>query len=124
MPSASVAMPAYAVEFATAVERDFELIFDFLEESYRGFGESVEDAVVRAAARVEAIHATAAKLGTTPYRGTRHPEMMPNLRHVTIDQAIYWFLVDENALTVRVLAIFFGGQDHVRRMLSRLLQQP
>ena len=117
-------MPAYAVEFATAVERDFELIFDFLEESYCGFGESAEDAVVRAAARVEAIRATAANLGTAPYRGTRHPEMMPNLRHMTIDQAIYWFLVDENALTVRVLAIFFGGQDHVRRMLSRLLQQP
>jgi plasmid stabilization system protein ParE len=49
---------------------------------------------------------------------------MPNLRHVTIDQAIYWFLVDEDALIVRVLAIFFGGQDHIRRMLARLLQKP
>lgn len=54
-------MPAYAVEFATEVERDFELIFDFLEESYRGFGESAEDAIVHAAARVEAIRATATK---------------------------------------------------------------
>lgn len=117
-------MPAYAVEFAAEVERDFELIFDFLEESYRSFGESSEDAIVHAANRVEAIRATAAKLGNMPYRGTRHPEMMPNLRHLTIDQAIYWFLVDEHALTVRILAIFFGGQDHVRRMLARLLQQP
>lgn len=117
-------MPAYAVEFAAEVERDFELIFDFLEESYRGFGESAEDAIVHAAARVEAIRATATRLGIAPHRGTRHPEMMPNLRHLTIDQAIYWFLVDEDALIVRVLAIFFGGPDHVRRMLARLLQQP
>jgi plasmid stabilization system protein ParE len=117
-------MPAYSVEFAAEVERDFELIFDFLEESYRGFGESAEDAIVHAAARVEAIRATAARLGIAPHRGTRHPEMMPNLRHVTIDQAIYWFLVDEDALIVRVLAIFFGGQDHIRRMLARLLQKP
>jgi hypothetical protein len=46
------------------------------------------------------------------------------LRHLTIDQAIYWFSVDEQTLTVRILAIFFGGQDHTRRMLARLLQQP
>ncbi len=116
-------MLAYAVEFAAGVERDFELIYDFLEESYRGFGESPEEAALHAAARVEAIRVAASKLGNAPYRGTLHPEMMPNLRHLTIDQAIYWFLVDEHALTVRVLAIFFGGQDHVRRMLARLLQR-
>lgn len=116
-------MPSYAVEFAAETERDFELIFDFLEESYRGFGESAGDAIAHAAARIEAIRAKAARLGNAPYRGTLHPEVMPNLRHVTIDQAIYWFLVDEEARTVRVLAIFFGGQDHVRRMLARLLQR-
>jgi toxin ParE1/3/4 len=117
-------MPAYAVEFAAEVERDFELIFDFLEESYRGFGERPEDALAHAAKRIEALRATAAALGKTPHRGNRHPEMMPNLRHVTIDQAIYWFLVDEDAMTVRILAIFFGGQDHIRRMLARLLRRP
>lgn len=116
-------MPAYAVEFAAEAERDFELIFDFLEGIYRSFGESAEDALAHAAKRVEAIRATAVGLGSAPYRGTRHQEIMPGLRHVTIDQAIYWFVVDENALTVRVLAVFFGGQDHVRRMLARLLQQ-
>jgi toxin ParE1/3/4 len=117
-------MPVYAVEFAVAAQRDFELIFDFLEESYLSFGESTEDAVARAASRVEAIRAAAIRLGTAPYRGTLHPEMIPDLRHVTIDQAIYWFIVDDDALIVRVLAIFFGGQDHVRRMLVRLLQKP
>lgn len=33
---------------------------------------------------------------------------MPNLQHVTIDQAIYWFVGYENAVTVRILAILFG----------------
>jgi plasmid stabilization system protein ParE len=117
-------MPAYAVEFAAEVERDFELIFDFLEESYRGFGESSEDAMAHAAKRVEAIRATAVGLSKTPHRATRHPEVMPNLRHVTIDQAIYWFLVDEDAMIVRILAIFFGAQDYIRRMLARLLRRP
>ena len=117
-------MPAYAVEFAAEAERDFELIFDFLEESYRSFGESAEDAMANAAKRVEVIRATAVELGNAPYRGTRHQDIMPGLRHVTIDQAIYWFVVDDKPPVVRVLAIFFGSQDHVRRMLARLLQQP
>lgn len=117
-------MPTYAIEFAADAERDFELIFDFLEESYRSFGENTEDSIAHAARRVEGIRANATRLGNAPYRGTLHPEIMPNLRHVTINQAIYWFFVDEDALTVRVLAIFFGGQDHVRRMLARLLQRP
>jgi len=117
-------MPTYRVEFAAGVERDLELIFDFLEESYRGFGENTEDAITHAGTRVEAIRATAAKLGKTPHRGTMHPEIMPDLRHVTIDQAIYWFLIDEKVLIVRVLAVFFGSQDHVRQMLARLLRRP
>jgi toxin ParE1/3/4 len=116
-------MPACAVEFAAEVERDFELIFDLLEESYRSFGEGAEDAIAHAARRVEAIRTAAARLGHVAYRGTLHPEIMPGLRHVTIDQAIYWFFVDNDALIVRVLAVFFGSQDHVRRMLVRLLQR-
>lgn len=38
-----------------------------------------------------------------------------------VDRAICWFTVDEPAETVRILAVFFGGEDHVRRMLIRLL---
>ncbi|RAH97244.1 plasmid stabilization protein [Acuticoccus sediminis] len=116
-------MPAYRVEFAADAERDFELIFDFLEESYRSFGEDAGEAIMHAARRVEAIRIAAVALGRAPHRGTLHPQMMADLRHVTIEQAIYWFLVDEETRTVRVLAIFFGGQDHVRRMLARLLDR-
>jgi toxin ParE1/3/4 len=43
------------------------------------------------------------------------------VRYLTIDRAIYGFDVDKAARKVRILAIFFGGQDHVRHMLVRLL---
>ena len=113
--------PGYGIEFAADAQRDFGLIFDFLESSYRAFGESPEEAITHAGRRVAAIHEGASQLGEVPHRGTLHPEMMPGLRHVARDRAIYWFVVDDEARAVRVLAIFFGGQDHVRHMLARLL---
>jgi hypothetical protein len=41
----------FAVEFSAKSERDFELIFDHLFESYIGFGESSEEALERGARR-------------------------------------------------------------------------
>ena len=35
----------------------------------------------------------------------------------------YWFDVLEGERTERVLAVFFGRQDHVRHMLERLLSR-
>ena len=43
-----------------------------------------------------------------------------DLRHVTIDRAIYWFTLHEDAQVVRIEGIFHGGQDHLGRMLARL----
>jgi hypothetical protein len=40
---------------------------------------------------------------------------------MVMDRAIYWYDVDDRAQAVRVLGMFFGGQDHIRRMLIRLL---
>ena len=40
------------------------------------------------------------------------------------DRAVLWFDLDEPSETVRILAIFFGRQDHVRHMLVRLLDRP
>ena len=111
----------FSIEFSADAERDFELIFDHLFESYRGFGESVEEALAHAARRVDAIRRWTDQLCVAPHRGTLHEDMLPGLRHIAIDRAIYWFQVHEEEEKVRVLAIFFGGQDHVRHMLARLL---
>jgi hypothetical protein len=40
-------------------------------------------------------------------------------RHAA-EPSIFRDVADESAALVRVLAVFFGGQDHVRQMLLRL----
>ena len=112
----------FRIEFSAEAERDFALIFDHLFESYRAFGETVGEALDHSEDRILAIRRQADRLGDAPHRGERHDDLQPGLRHLTIDRAIYWFDVDEAGKRVRVLAIFFGGQDHVRHMLTRLLQ--
>lgn len=112
----------FRLEFSAEAEHDFVLIFDHLFASYRAFGETVEDALDHSEDRIRAIRAQADRLAEVPHRGERHDDLLPGLRHLTIDRAIYWYEVREADPRVRVLAIFFGGQDHLRHMLTRLLQ--
>ena len=70
----------------------------------------------------EAIIATAERLATAPFRGAAQDDLLPGLRHLALDAAIYWFVPDARTRQIRVLAIFFGGQDHQRHMLVRLLR--
>lgn len=114
---------AYRLEFSDAAERDFGLIFDHLLRSYLEFGEGLETAIDRAETRIVEIRAAAERILTAPHRGERHDDLLPGLRHLSIGRAIYWFDVDEQRNTVRILAVFFGGQDHVRNMLVRLLDE-
>ena len=113
---------AFRLEFAADAERDFGLIFDHLLRSYLGFGERPESALDHAEARTVEIRAAAERIRDAPNRGERHDDILPGLRHLAIGRAIYWFDVDESRAVVRVLAVFFGGQDHVRHMMARLLQ--
>ena len=113
----------WRTEFAADAERDFELIFDHLFDSYQRFGDPRADAFEKALRRLESIRVAAEGIGRAPYRGTLREDIAPGLRYVAIDRAIFWFDLDETAQTVRVLAVFFGGQDHVRHMLRRLLDR-
>ena len=113
---------AFRLEFSADAERDFELIFDHLLRSYVDFGERLESAIDHAGKRVLEIRAAAEGILTAPHRGERHDDILPGLRHLSIGRAIYWFVVDDETQTVRVLAVFFGGQDHVQHMMRRLLQ--
>lgn len=113
---------AYRLEFSAEAERDFELIFDHLLRSYLNFGESLKSALDHAAARVLEIRAEAGRILAAPNRGERHDDLLPGLRHLSLGRAVYWFEVDEARRTVCVLAVFFGGQDHIRHMLSRLIE--
>jgi plasmid stabilization system protein ParE len=112
---------AYKVTFAADAERDFELIFEFLLESYVDFGEAIDLAIYRAEERIHSIRADIEALAKAPHRGTMHDDILPGLRHVTLGRAVIWFDVIEDKSNVRILAVFFGGQNHIRRMLARLL---
>jgi len=110
----------YKVERVRWANDDLDAIFDFLIASHMGFGESVEAAFARASARVAQIKLDMRSLGKAPHQGTLLPKLMPSLRSVTKDRAIFYFTADDEARVVRVLAVFFGGQDHQRAMLKRL----
>ena len=111
----------YAVERALDIDRDLAAIFDFLIESYQMFGEDPDTAIERAAARVRSIETAMLSLGDAPHQGTLRPELLPGLRSVTKNRAVFYFDVDDDRRVVRVLAVLFGGQDHQRQMLKRLL---
>ena len=119
----SAVRKAFRLEFAAEAERDFGLIFDHLLHSYLEFGESLESALDHAESRIAEIREAAERITTAPHRGERHNNVLPRLRHLAIGRAIYWFDVDEEQEEVRVLAVFFGGQDHVRHMMARLLAE-
>lgn len=111
---------AYRVERSLATDRDLAAIFDFLLESYMAFGDARSEALERAAERVEGIEAEMLGLGDLPNQGSLRSEILPGLRSVTKRRAIFYFDVDDDLRLVRVLAVFFGGQDHQRAMLRRL----
>ena len=111
----------YAVERAIEIDRDFATIFDFLIESYQAFGEDSKVAIERAATRLRSIETEMLSPGKAPHQGTLRVELLPGLRYVTKNRAIFYFDVDDDRRVVRVLAVLFGGQDHQRHMLKRLL---
>lgn len=87
------------------------------------FGDGFAEARERVAARMRQIDEAMMGLAKTPYQGTLQPKLMAGLRHVTKNRAVFYFTVDDEARIVRVLAVFFGGQDHQNIMLQRLLER-
>jgi toxin ParE1/3/4 len=111
----------YAVVRALDADRDLAAIFDFLIDSYEAFGDDADTAFDRAADRVRGIEKAMADLGAPPHQGTLRPDHLPGLRTITKNGAVFYFDIDDKRRLVRILAVFFGGQDHRRHMLKRLL---
>lgn len=114
---------AYEVIRTADVAHDLELIFDFLVAAAEDFGEDAETAFARAAQRLTEIEAGMEDLGRVPHQGTLRPHLGDGIRNVTKRRTVYYFDVDEARQIVRIFAVFFGGQDHEARILSRLLDQ-
>ncbi len=105
---------AFKVLRSRDCDRDMELIFDHLVESYMGLGDDMATALDRAASRMRQIEESMSRLAKAPFQGTLRPEIMPGLRNVTKESAVVYFTVDEEVEEIRILALFFGGQDHQR----------
>lgn len=101
-------------------DRDLRLILRHLIDSYVNLGEPLPDAMVRASARARMIESEIDTIAIAPHQGTLLPDLRPGLRSVTRNRAIIYFDVDDIAKRVRILAIFFGGQDHRQHILKRL----
>jgi plasmid stabilization system protein ParE len=103
----------YRISRAADVTRD-------LVQAYQDFGDDLETAMARAAARIDDALAYMRTFATLPPRGTEHPTIRPGLRTVTNKKFILYFEIDEASSEVRILAVFFGGADHGRQIVDRL----
>lgn len=110
----------YKVIPAVPVARDLELIEDYLSQAYQGFGEDAERATSGAALRITEALDYMDSFANHPYRGTEHPKIRSGVRSVTHNRFVYYFEIDEPSSEVIILAVFFGGIDHKRRLLDRL----
>ena len=113
----------WSLEYSKDADLDFELTFDHLFASYLDLGDSADEALERAANRIRELHLEINRLVETPYIGTLRPDIYPGIRFLRRDKAAVWFLPIEERKAIIVAAIFFGGQDHIRRMLARMLQR-
>lgn len=98
------------------------LITHYLTQAYCGFGEQLAEAHSHAKLRIEAIITAAERLAPAPLSEESHDDLLPGLRHLALDRAVYWFRARAEQREIQVLAMFFGGQDHQRHMMVRLLQ--
>jgi plasmid stabilization system protein ParE len=110
----------YRVSRAADVTRDLDLIEDHLVQADQDFGDDLEDAMERAAARIDAALAYMRAFATHPHRGIEHPTIRPGSRTPTGKSFIFYFEGDQAASEVRILAILFGGADHRRQIVDRL----
>lgn len=113
----------YKLERSAQAKRDLASVQRFLVRSYMHFGDDFARAKERSIRRLQGIRLAMNAIATRPKQGTLLPKLMPGLRSVTKDRAVFYFLIDEERCVVRVLAVFFGGQDHQRDMLKRLLSE-
>ena len=55
----------------------------------------------------------------SPFQGTLRPDIGAGVRNVTKGRAVIYFRPEEETETLHVLAVFWGGQDHMARMTAR-----
>ena len=88
-----------------------------MPESLQGY-----DTATRITALAYWLRTLSAWIATAAFRGECHDDLLPCFRHLGQDPAVYWLRSCSEQRELQMLAEFFGGQDHQRRMLVRFLQ--
>ena len=109
-----------AVLRGTNVGRDLSRIRKHFIRSYQEFGDTKAIATERANARIRAAFDYMLTFAIHPHRGPMHSELRDSVRHVTAQQYVYCFEIDDRLTEVRILAVFFGGEDHLEQIAERL----
>ena len=113
-------MQRYVVLRGANIARDLSRIRKHLIQSYQGFGDTKAMATERANSRIRAAFDYMLTFATHPHRGTVHPGLRDSVRHVTEQQFVYYFEIDDRLAEVRILTVFFGGEDHLEQIAERL----
>ncbi len=106
-------MTPYKLVFATSALGDFDRIVEHLFRSYVNFGDMPWRAFDRTETRISEIRNFIRKLEITPHQGTARDDLMAGLR-VLPDRrgAAIAFKVNDQKRIVKVLRVFFGGEDY------------
>lgn len=103
----------YRITAAPEVESDYIAIVQHVE---RWTGDRAT-----AIRTVRSIRAFVRSLGTMPHRGTKRDDLRPGLRLIAFGKrTVIAFEADDGTGTVRLLRIFYGGQDHATVMRERV----
>ncbi len=106
-------MSPYKLVFAKSALGDFDRIAEHLFRSYVYFGDTPHRAFDRTEFRISELRNFIRKLESTPHRGTIRNDLMVELRILPDRrQAAIAFKVDDQKRTVKVLRIFYGGEDY------------
>lgn len=112
---------AFRIVRSQASTEDLRIIFRHLIDSYVGLGDDLPQAADRALRRMDGLERDLQSIARAPYQGTVTSYAgFEAVRHVTKNNVVFYFQIQETQKVLRLLAVFFGGQDHQRHMLKRL----
>lgn len=95
-------MKTYRVKVSDPAISDLEALYDYI---------AGQDSAAVAEGYVARINARLARLGRLPHIGTRIDPARAGLREVGFERRIViQFLVDDDAETVSVLGVYYGGR--------------
>jgi len=109
-------MRRYVVLRGANVVRDLSRIRKHLIQSYQEFGDTKSIATERGDPRIRAAFDYMLTFAPHPHRGTVHSELRDSVRHVTAQQFVYYFEIDDGPAEVRILTVSFGGEDHLEQI--------